>query len=98
MLELIVPQHAVLGQNVSLECNFNLDGEKLYSVKWYKDGNEFYRFVPQEKPPVLVFLHPGVTPIVRITNFPLFLSLSLLFILCVKSKCKTCLEDISLLH
>lgn len=61
MLELIVPQHAVLGQNVSLECNFNLDGEKLYSVKWYKDGNEFYRFLPQEKPPVMVFNHPGVT-------------------------------------
>lgn len=64
MLELIVPQHAVLGQNVSLECNFNLDGEKLYSVKWYKDGNEFYRFVPQEKPPALMFVHPGVTAIV----------------------------------
>ncbi|KYN31203.1 hypothetical protein ALC56_14471 [Trachymyrmex septentrionalis] len=65
MLELIVPQHAVLGQNVSLECNFNLDGEKLYSVKWYKDGNEFYRYVPQEKPPVLVFLQPGVSAIVH---------------------------------
>ncbi|KAL6260902.1 hypothetical protein P5V15_008430 [Pogonomyrmex californicus] len=61
MLNLIVPQHVVLGQNISLECNFNLDGEKLYSVKWYKDGNEFYRFVPQEKPPVMVFVHPGVT-------------------------------------
>ncbi|KYQ47855.1 hypothetical protein ALC60_13121 [Trachymyrmex zeteki] len=65
MLELIVPQHAVLGQNVSLECNFNLDGEKLYSVKWYKDGNEFYRYVPQEKPPVLVFLQPGVSAVVH---------------------------------
>ncbi|KAG5318869.1 MOS1T transposase, partial [Pseudoatta argentina] len=65
MLELIVPQHAVLGQNVSLECNFNLDGEKLYSVKWYKDGNEFYRYVPREKPPVLVFLQPGVSAVVH---------------------------------
>lgn len=76
MLELIVPQHAVLGQNVSLECNFNLDGEKLYSVKWYKDGNEFYRFVPQEKPPALMFVHPGVTAIVR-TTANRFLSFSL---------------------
>ncbi|TGZ37590.1 Uncharacterized protein DBV15_03891, partial [Temnothorax longispinosus] len=65
MLDLIVPQHAVLGQNVSLECNFNLDGEKLYSVKWYKDGNEFYRFVPQEKPPALKFVHPGVTAVLH---------------------------------
>jgi len=88
MLELIVPQHAVLGQNVSLECNFNLDNEKLYSVKWYKDGNEFYRFVPQEMPPVRVFFHPGVTAVVRITNdslsFSLPLSLSFLFVSCVK--------------
>jgi len=84
MLELIVPQHAVLGQNVSLECNFNLDGENLYSVKWYKDGNEFYRYVPQEKPPVLVFLQPGVSAVVRITNC--FHTLSLFFALNFNNK------------
>lgn len=61
MLELVVPQHVVRGQNIRLECNFNLDGETLYSVKWYKDGNEFYRYVPQDMPPVLVFHLPGVT-------------------------------------
>ncbi|XP_011146977.1 uncharacterized protein LOC105187702 [Harpegnathos saltator] len=61
MLELVVPEHVVRGQNIRLECNFNLDGETLYSVKWYKDGNEFYRYVPQDKPPVLVFPLPGVT-------------------------------------
>ncbi|KAF3423629.1 hypothetical protein E2986_04417 [Frieseomelitta varia] len=61
MLELVVPQHVVRGQNIRLECNFNLDGETLYSVKWYKDGNEFYRYVPQDRPPVLVFQLPGVT-------------------------------------
>ncbi|OAD55025.1 hypothetical protein WN48_05650 [Eufriesea mexicana] len=61
MLELVVPQHVVRGQNIRLECNFNLDGETLYSVKWYKDGNEFYRYAPQDRPPVLVFQLPGVT-------------------------------------
>lgn len=66
MLELVVPQHVVRGQNIRLECNFNLDGETLYSVKWYKDGNEFYRYVPQDKPPVLVFELPGVTAKVRV--------------------------------
>lgn len=29
----------------------NDDVETLYSVKWYKDGEEFYRFVPKSNPP-----------------------------------------------
>lgn len=29
----------------------NDDVESLYSVKWYKDGEEFYRFVPKANPP-----------------------------------------------
>ncbi|KAK2588488.1 hypothetical protein KPH14_004471 [Odynerus spinipes] len=61
MLELVIPQHVVRGQNIRLECSFSLDGEILYSVKWYKDGNEFYRYVPRDMPPVLVFPLPGVT-------------------------------------
>ncbi|XP_015183705.1 PREDICTED: uncharacterized protein LOC107070225 isoform X2 [Polistes dominula] len=61
MLELVIPQYVVRGQNIRLECSFNLDGEILYSVKWYKDGNEFYRYVPRDMPPVLVFSLPGVT-------------------------------------
>ncbi|XP_055710116.1 uncharacterized protein LOC129805900 isoform X2 [Phlebotomus papatasi] len=38
-----------------------MDGEALYSVKWYKDGNEFYRYVPRDMPPVLIFQLPGVS-------------------------------------
>ena len=46
-----VPQYPVVGTSVSqLVCNYDLDNrvgdgpeDKLYSVKWYKDGNEFYR-------------------------------------------------------
>ncbi|XP_048504863.1 cell adhesion molecule 2-like isoform X2 [Athalia rosae] len=60
-MALLVPRHVVRGQNVRLECNFELDRETLYSVKWYKDGNEIYRFVPRDKPPVVDFSLPGVT-------------------------------------
>ena len=61
MKELVIPKHVVRGQNVKLECSFSLDNVNLYSVKWYKDGNEFYRYLPGEKPPVLTFSLPGVT-------------------------------------
>ncbi|KAJ8688279.1 hypothetical protein QAD02_024074, partial [Eretmocerus hayati] len=60
MTTLKIPQHVVLNQTVRMECNFNLDRESLYSVKWYKDGHEFYRYVPEEQPDVYVFNLPGV--------------------------------------
>ncbi|KAF7998329.1 hypothetical protein HCN44_009727 [Aphidius gifuensis] len=38
-------------EKVKLYCNYELDaGEKLYSIKWYKDTNEFYRFMPDANP------------------------------------------------
>ncbi|XP_060531633.1 uncharacterized protein LOC132705194 [Cylas formicarius] len=60
-LELRIPSHAIRNQNVKLECHFDLDGEILYSVKWYKDGNEFFRYVPRDMPPTQSFPLPGVT-------------------------------------
>lgn len=61
LVELRIPSHAVRNQSARLECHFDLDGETLYSVKWYKDGNEFYRYVPRDHPPVQYFPLPGVT-------------------------------------
>ncbi|KAF0749884.1 Uncharacterized protein FWK35_00014991 [Aphis craccivora] len=34
-----------VGSTTTLECNYDLEGEQLYSIKWYKDRNEFYRFL-----------------------------------------------------
>lgn len=44
-----------------LTCQFDLAQDLLYSVKWYKAGREFYRFVPAEEPPKQAFPFPGVT-------------------------------------
>ena len=30
---------------VELVCNYDMEGDKLYSVKWYRNGQEFYRSV-----------------------------------------------------
>jgi hypothetical protein len=45
-----VPRYPVVGGRTILVCNYDLEmtgntKEKLYSVKWYKDGYEFYRYM-----------------------------------------------------
>ena len=41
-------------------CDYKLNGEKLYSVKWYKDNIEFYRYLPRDDPPSLSFSVSGI--------------------------------------
>lgn len=60
LTEVRIPNHTVRNSTARLECHYNMDGQDLYSVKWYKDGHEFYRYVPGNMPPALVFPLPGV--------------------------------------
>lgn len=39
----------------------------LYSVRWYFESEEFYRYVPKESPPSIVFPVSGITVDVSIT-------------------------------
>lgn len=67
--EVRIPNHTVRHNQARLECYYDLDGEALYSVKWYKDGNEFYRYVPRDMPPAQFFSLPGVSVDVSIDIF-----------------------------
>lgn len=60
IIDVFVPRYADLRQSVKLECSFDVGHDKLYSVKWYKDDHEFYRFVPEDQPAVQVFHLPGI--------------------------------------
>lgn len=71
LTEVRIPNHTVRNSTARLECHYDMDGEDLYSVKWYKDGHEFYRYLPSNTPPALVFHMPGVT--VDVSNIPFFL-------------------------
>jgi len=56
----IVPVAVSPGDTVTLQCSYDLEGDELYTVKWYKGRQEFFRYVPKELPHTRVFPLPGV--------------------------------------
>ena len=44
-----VPQYGFVGGEASLSCSFDMSTTKLYSLKWYHNNSEFYRYVPTER-------------------------------------------------
>ncbi|XP_059470090.1 uncharacterized protein LOC132193439 [Neocloeon triangulifer] len=59
-LQIKVPEAVRRGSSVELTCDYDLEGALLYSIKWYKDEQEFFNFVAKEAPPTRVFPVPGV--------------------------------------
>ncbi|XP_054285207.1 uncharacterized protein LOC129001788 [Macrosteles quadrilineatus] len=50
-----VPLAVTAGATVSLFCSYDLENEPLYTIKWYKGRQEFFRYVPKELPHTRVF-------------------------------------------
>merc|ERR1719397_248688 len=48
-----------VGDTVELKCDYHLD-TTLYSIKWYRDNVEFFRYIPSEEPHTTVFIVPGM--------------------------------------
>ena len=69
-----LPAHAILGEDVVLECLYDMEGDALYSVKWYRNGKEFYRHIPSDSPPTAVFNQPGLVVDVSTDLSPLNLT------------------------
>ena len=56
-----VPPFRLGGGSAVLGCDFDPQGEQVYSVKWYKGGQEIFRYIPSNRlHPVAVFPQPGV--------------------------------------
>ncbi|KAF8768179.1 hypothetical protein HNY73_021025 [Argiope bruennichi] len=45
-----VPDSVEVGEVARLVCIFDEEQDDLYSVKWYKDDVEFFRFLPNDRP------------------------------------------------
>ena len=65
LLNINVPAHELVGREAKLQCDFDMEGDMLYSVKWYKDDLEFYRWVPNDTPRLQTFNQKGVKVSVR---------------------------------
>ena len=83
--KIVVPTHCKVGDDAELECSFGMQGEPLYSVKWYKDDMEFYRFVPNDSPKLQVFpllgIHVDVSALIASVRREVKESLELLLLL-----------------
>ena len=55
-----VPSYAIQGKEAVLSCDYDLEGQQLYAVKWYKNGLEFYRFLPSSAKATTIYARPGV--------------------------------------
>jgi len=60
-VRLVAPEAVPKGSTVELNCQFDMEGDQLYTVKWYKGRKEFFRYVPKEMPNTKVFPWQGVT-------------------------------------
>ncbi|XP_061705688.1 uncharacterized protein LOC133516682 [Cydia pomonella] len=54
-LHIHVPKAVLSGTSAELMCTYELEGAQLYSIRWYRNMMEFYRYVPKESPATKVF-------------------------------------------
>lgn len=59
-MRIVVPPYKLRGEHAVLECQYELEGESLYAVKWYKENEEFFRYVPKSTPPSVSYKIDGV--------------------------------------
>ena len=55
-----VPEYPVAGEPADLECCFDLEEDKLYSVTWYRDDKEFFKYAPKAANKIKTFNMTGL--------------------------------------
>ncbi|XP_069940472.1 uncharacterized protein [Cherax quadricarinatus] len=56
-----VPRKVQAGKTVQLACHFDLEGEKLYSLNWWRGSEQFFQFSPSSPEKVIVYDSKGIT-------------------------------------
>ena len=60
MVDVTGPDWANEGDVITLICRYDLGRDAIYSMKWYKDEQEIYRYVPTDKPEYSTFQIQGI--------------------------------------
>lgn len=63
-----MPSAVQRGEKVRLQCKYELEDEILYTLKWFKQEQEFFRYTPKETPSIKFFMmkaYPELEIIVR---------------------------------
>ncbi|KAG8322734.1 hypothetical protein J6590_018119 [Homalodisca vitripennis] len=61
LIKVKVPAYKLKGETAVLQCVYEMEGlEKLYTVKWYRENEEFYRYVPKYKPSQISYKVEGI--------------------------------------
>ncbi|CAO1366922.1 unnamed protein product [Diamesa hyperborea] len=67
-MEVKIPTAVRRGESATLQCIYNMEGDSLYSIKWYKGKREFYRYTPKETPSMKIFPVAGINVEMSLSN------------------------------
>ena len=46
-----VHKNVVERTNATLVCDYDLEGDRLYSILWWRDGSVFFKYIQPPPPP-----------------------------------------------
>lgn len=49
------PDYVAVGDDIEITCQYDLEDDILYNLKWFKGTSEFFRYTPNEKPEIKIF-------------------------------------------
>lgn len=61
MIRITGPSSVNNGDEITFTCLYDLGRDSIYSIKWYKDRHEIYRYVPTDSPEYKIFDGEGFT-------------------------------------
>lgn len=59
-LTINVPPIVRSGDTVTLSCHYDLEGSSLYTIQWFLEDHEFYKYLPERVPPYSTFEVDGI--------------------------------------